>query len=107
MGQLSINNVISILVVVLLLTIIYYLINIGNKYVKPSNMIVLTRVNVMRTVLALASIIIIFIVFRNYPIIPTTLVTIILAITVAYIINPLVVYFEKKGFKRIVSLIIV
>lgn len=107
MGQLSINNVISILVVVLLLTIIYYLINIGNKYVKPSNMIVLTRVNVMRTVLALALIIIIFIVFRNYPIIPTTLVTIILAITVAYIINPLVVYFEKKGFKRIVSLIIV
>lgn len=107
MGQLSINNIISILVVVLLLTIIYYLINIGNKYVKPSNMIVLTRVNVMRTVLALASIIIVFIVFRNYPIIPTTLVTIILAITVAYIINPLVVYFEKKGFKRIVALIIV
>lgn len=107
MGQISIPNLIGILLVALILTIIYYLINIGNKYVKPNNMIVLSRTNVMRTIIAMGFLITVYLLFKNYPVIPTTLTTIVIAIVVAYILNPLVVYFEKKGIKRLAALAIV
>ncbi|MDO5718024.1 MAG: AI-2E family transporter [Tissierellia bacterium] len=107
MGEITISNTIGFLIVILLMVSIYYLINIGNKYVDQNDMIVLTRKNIIRAVLIIVSLVLVYVIFRKVPIIPTTLVTVFIGIIVAYIINPMVVYFEKRGLNRILSIVVV
>lgn len=107
MSQFSLNNIVSTLVILTLLTFVYYMINIGNKYVNESNKIVLTRSNIVKSVFIIASVIILFFIFKNYPVIPSTIITVIASFVFAYIINPMVKYFEEKGLKRIFSIALV
>lgn len=108
MGHITLNNAMSVLLIALFSVLIYYIINIGNKYVKPDNMIVLTRNTILRALIIIVTGTVVILFFRSYPIIPTTLVTVFIAIVVAYIINPLVRYVEgKMGLNRLLSIAVV
>lgn len=96
MEQINLQNILIIIIIAFVLTSIYYLINIGNKHVGESNKIILSRVNIIRTLILIISVIFVIFIFKKYPIILSTIITLILSVVVAYIINPLVNYFEKK-----------
>ena len=98
---------ITILVPILLFLIIYYLINIGNRHIEKDRRIQIDLKFVIKLMIFLVAIYILNIIFRNYPILGDTLWSIVIAAILAYVINPLVNFFEKKGIKRVVGLIIV
>jgi predicted PurR-regulated permease PerM len=90
---------------ILILLIIYYLINIGNNYIPEKKQI---RININAVLPILGMFVLIYFMlfmFKRYPIIAHTLFTITLSVLFAYILNPLVVYFESKGMKRIFAVI--
>lgn len=106
MEQINLQNILIIIIIAFVLTSIYYLINIGNKHVGESNKIILSRVNIIRTLILIISVIFVIFIFKKYPIILSTIITLILSVVVAYIINPLVNYFEKKLNKRAYAILV-
>lgn len=107
MRDLMADRTIVALSVILLLTVIYYLINIGNKYVDQDNRIPITRQRVLKVIALIGILVFLFIVFKRYPIIPRLISSIIAAIVISYIISPLVEMIEKRGLARPVAILAV
>ncbi len=107
MRDLMADRTIVALSVILLLTVIYYLINIGNKYVDQDNRIPITRQRVLKVIALIGILVLLFIVFKRYPIIPRLISSIIAAIVISYIISPLVEMIEKRGLARPVAILAV
>ncbi|KXO17211.1 AI-2E family transporter [Peptoniphilus sp. GNH] len=97
----------SILFTVLLFLIIYYLINIGNRHIDRDRRIHVDLKLGIKFVVCLVSLYIVVIIFKRFPILGDALWAVVLAAILAYVINPLVNFLEKKGVKRIFGLVIV
>lgn len=95
-----------ILVVSLLSLIIYYLINIGNNYVKDNRKIKFNKKKVIPLLILLLFLYLFVNLFRKYTVVSDTFYTIIISIILAYLFNPLINYFEKKGIKRLQGVLI-
>lgn len=96
-----------ILVMVLLTLIIYYLINIGNKYVEHKKRL---NLNNRKIIIVLSSIILLYtftMILRRFPFLSDIFVTIIASIIIAYALNPIIVKFEKRNISRFFGVIIV
>lgn len=85
----------------------YYLINIGNSKVNDKNKIIFSLHNIKRTVVFICIILLIMFLFNKYSILWSTIVTLIISVVIAYLINPLVKYMENRGFKRSIAILIV
>ena len=96
-----------ILAIFLMFLAIYYLVNIGNKYIEPDKRIKMDLSIVAKLFLAILGLYLIKIIFAKYTILGYTLSSVIIAIIFAYIIDPLVNYLERKGIKRQLGVIIV
>lgn len=107
-GELSIflYKLTRILLLTLLSLIIYYLINIGNKYVLDKEKIRINKKYISYGIIGTASLVIIYNLFKSYNILSDTLITIILSMILAYLFNPIIIYFEEKGIKRFWGVII-
>lgn len=90
-----------ILSTVLLILIIYYLINIGNSYVDGRYKIKINYKILLPIFIGLISIVIMRNLFKEYSILSDTFYTIIFSIILAYLFNPVINYFERKGVKRL------
>ncbi|WP_138158871.1 AI-2E family transporter [Peptoniphilus catoniae] len=97
----------SVLVAMLLFLIIYYLINIGNRYIDRSRRIEIDLINIIRIFLVIVFLYIVKIIFNKFPIIADTFWAMILAIVISFAINPIVTYLEKKNIKRGYGIIII
>lgn len=96
-----------ILLMLLLTLIIYYLVNIGNKYLEDKK-----RLNFSNRVImiALASVILLYtvtMILRRFPFLSDIIVTIITSIIIAYALNPLINKFERNNISRFFGVIIV
>lgn len=98
----------SILTLLLLLTvlIIYYLINIGNKFVPENKKIELKDKKLLTILMGLLSVFAFYYLFKKYSILSDTFYTIIFSAILAYLFNPIINYFEKKKIKRIYGVLI-
>ncbi len=89
-----------ILSIVLLCLIVYYLINIGNNYVPDRKRIKISNRKVLPMLGGILFLYILFSLFKRYNILSDLFFTIVLSAIIAYILNPLVGYFQSKGMKR-------
>lgn len=92
---------------VLLLLLIYYLINIGNKYVSKDKRIEIDNKNVLIGIAILTFIYIINKTLKKYPFLKDLISTIFISILLAYAINPLINYLERKKISRSKGVLIV
>ena len=96
-----------ILSILLIFLAIYYLINIGNRYIEGKKRINIDLSLITKIFLGILIFYLINILFNKFPILGYTLSSVIIAIIFAYIINPIVSYLERKGVKRQFGVIIV
>ncbi|NMB09333.1 MAG: AI-2E family transporter [Tissierellia bacterium] len=85
----------------------YYLINIGNSKVNDKNKIIFSLHNIKRTVVFICLILLTMFLFNKYSILWSTIVTLLISVVIAYLINPLVKHLENRGFKRSIAILIV
>ena len=97
----------AILSIFLIFLAIYYLVNIGNRYIEGKKRISIDLRLITKIFLVILAIYLINIIFNKFPILGYTLSSVIIAIIFAYIIDPIVNYLERKGVKRQFGVIIV
>lgn len=96
-----------ILSIFLIFLAIYYLINIGNRYIEGKKRINIDLHFITKIFLGILVLYLITIIFNKFTILGYTLSSAIIAIIFAYIIDPIVNYLERKGIKRQFGVIIV
>ncbi len=101
------SNSLTILLGVLVFLCIYYLINIGNKYIERNKRIRIDILLILKIVLGLILAGLVVLIFNKYPILKDTAGAIFIAAIMAFIINPIVNKLESKGIKRAYGVIIV
>ena len=97
----------AILSILLIFLAIYYLINIGNRYIEGKKRISIDLHFITKIFIGILILYLITIIFNKFPILGYTLSSAIIAIIFAYIIDPIVNYLERKGVKRQFGVIIV
>ena len=97
----------AILSILLIFLAIYYLINIGNRYIEGKKRINIDLHFITKIFLGILTLYLITIIFNKFPILGYTISSAIIAIIFAYIIDPIVNYLERKGVKRQFGVIIV
>lgn len=96
-----------ILSLLLLSLIIYYLINIGNRYIEGDKRIKIDLKFILKIFICIVILYFISIIFEKYKILGYTLWAVLIGIIFAYIIDPIVNFLERKGIKRPFGVIIV
>ena len=94
-------KIIWTLSIILLGLIIYYLINIGNKFVPNNKKIKINDKKFLPILLGFLVLFILVSVIRKYTILSDTFFTIVFSAILAYLFNPIINYLEKKNIKRI------
>lgn len=94
-------------IVLFLLLAIYYLINIGNKYIEKSKNIIINKKLLVYFMVFFLFLIAIIGIYKSRLFIINVLTPFLLAFVLAYILNPFVSYIERKGVKRFLSVLIV
>ena len=96
-----------ILFTILLILLIYYLTNIGNKFVDERKMLRFTDRRILPTVLGFMAIYILYILIKKYTILSDTFYALIISAIIAYALNPLINYLETKKIKRLYGVLLV
>lgn len=96
MGFITIENAIKVGIMIFIFLSIYYLINIGNRYISNDSKLNVTKSRIQRALLILFLFAIIYILWTNFPIIGKLLGILIASIIFSYLIVPLVKFFEDK-----------
>ena len=103
----SLDIIIKLLLIAFLGILIYYLINLGNRVLNPKHRIIINKNKIKKVLKTVLILMFVFFIFCRYSIFNYTLVTFIISVVIAYIINPFVNKIEKMGIKRSFSIIIV
>ncbi|MBU5426710.1 AI-2E family transporter [Tissierella pigra] len=88
------------LLVILLMLVIYYLINIGNKFVPDRKKISINDKKILPILLGIIFLFLFFNLINKYQILSDTFYTIIFSAILAYLFNPIINYLEKKKINR-------
>lgn len=99
-GLLTMGRLGSVLSLTLLFLVIYYLIHIGNNYVDENKKIILKKEKVIPILLTILALLIFVTIFKRYKIVSDTIYTILFSAILAYLFNPIIDFFERKGLKR-------
>ncbi|WP_036728469.1 AI-2E family transporter [Peptoniphilus mikwangii] len=102
-----ITTAVATLSIFLLFLIIYYLINIGNRYIDRNKRINIDLKLAIRILFGVVVLYSLKLIFNKYPIVSDTIWALIAAIIVSFLINPVVTYFETKKINRKYGVIIV
>lgn len=97
----------SILFAGLLFLSIYYLVNIGNRYIERPRRINIDLRFIIKLFLFVLILYIIRLIFKKYSVLGDTFFALTMAIVISFIINPIVTYLENKGIKRGYGVLIV
>lgn len=96
----------EILISVLLFFFIYYLINIGNKYVDVKNKFIIKKRNIALSLIVSVLLVVAYSITNNKSLLSEIISLIFYSIIISYVLNPIVNYMEKRGIKRNVGIII-
>lgn len=100
------NRSILTLLILLIALIIYFLINIGNKFIPKDKRIELKDKKILIIVIGLLFTFAFYYLLKKYPILTDTFYTIILSAILAYLFNPIINFFERKNIKRLYGVLI-
>ena len=100
-------NVLFFLVSIFVIALVYYTINIGNTYLDERRKVKVDIKKILPVAGVFLGIIFYVLLSKRYPIISDTVGTIIVSIVIAYILNPLVNYLEKKGLNRKIGILLI
>ena len=100
------NTGINLLIFILLAVIIYYLINVGNKFLSANKRIRIKDKRILSVLLGLLCIFALYNIFKKYSIVSDTAFTIVLSAVIAYLFNPIIDFLEKKNIKRVYGVLI-
>ncbi|WP_416197866.1 AI-2E family transporter [Sporanaerobacter sp.] len=103
----NIRHNILLLIGILLLVIIYYIINIGNRYVDEEKKIKVDNKKFTTTFIYVLILYILYMLIKKYPFLSEIINITIFSLIFAYLFNPVVELIEKKGIPRLWSVIIV
>lgn len=98
---------IGILTITLTFLVIYYLINIGNRFVKDDKEINIKNKWIVVTFISLISFYFIYIFISRNPFLYDIFITTIVSIVLAYTLNPLINKLENRGIKRMYGVLII
>lgn len=98
---------IGMLTIVLTFLVIYYLINIGNRFVDNEKKIAIKNKWILVTFLLLIGSYSLYVFLERNPFLYDILTTVIVSIVLAYAINPLINKLEEKGIKRLYGVLII
>lgn len=102
------NRVIWIIFGILMLSIIYYVIHIGNRFVPEDKKITINFKKNFKYFLGVFLIFILYLIFKNNRSMRYLLNTTLIALVIAYVLNPAVKYFEdKKYLSRTKSVVLI
>ncbi|SES72130.1 sporulation integral membrane protein YtvI [Natronincola peptidivorans] len=102
-----ITFLIQLVLLLLLGFMVYYLIHIGNQYVEKKNIINVGKRQILKFTFVFLILLVIVFMFKIRGLLLQILGPFIIAIVIAYILNPLVHYLSKKGIKRLWGVLIV
>ncbi len=97
----------SFLFISLLFLLIYYLINIGNRYIDRQKRINFNLIFIIRIFLTLVLLYLLKKIFNRFPVLTDTFWAINSAIVVSFVINPIVTFLEKKNVSRKIGVVLV
>lgn len=100
-------KLIWVLVIVLFILIIYYLINIGNNYLPEKKKLKFDDKRIIPILLGIIAVFILYVLIKRYTILSDTFYALIVSAIIAYALNPLINYLERKKIKRIYGVLIV
>ncbi len=100
------NRSILTLLILLIALIIYFLINIGNKFIPKDKRIELKDKKILIIVIGLLFTFAFYYLLKKYPILTDTFYTIILSAILAYLFNPIINFFERNNIKRLYGVLI-
>ncbi|SHH60951.1 AI-2E family transporter [Sporanaerobacter acetigenes] len=103
----NIKQNILILIGILILVIIYYIINIGNRYVDEEKKIKINNKKLVTIFICILILYILYMLIKKYPFLSEIINITILSLIFAYLFNPIVEFIEEKGISRLWSVIIV
>lgn len=87
--------------IILLVLIIYYLINIGNRFVPDKKKIKINDKKLLPIVIGLVFLFLFFNLLKRYTVLSDTFYTIIFSAILAYLFNPIINYLETKNINRL------
>lgn len=105
-SSILIRNLI-ILISLLVVIIIYYIVHIGNKYIDDNRKIQINEKKILPLVIGLIFIYAFYLLAKKYGILSDMIYTIIISTVLAYLLNPIVNYFEKHKITRSFGVLII
>ena len=97
----------KLLTMILLVIIIYYIINIGNKHVEERKKIEIDNRKLLGIFGSLMIIFILSFIVKKYSFLSETINSIFMSIILSYLLNPIVNNFEDKGISRTMSVVLI
>lgn len=97
----------EIFIVCLLGLIIYFLVNIGNKYVESTKRILISKRKIIKFIITILIITLIYIIYKTTKNLTGLFMPFILAIGLSYLLNPLVNSLEKRRIPRTLGVLLV
>lgn len=89
-----------LLLLIFIFSLIYYTIHIGNKHIKKGNRIKINKTKIIPIIIGIIIIYLFLLLVNRYSIIADTILTIIISAILAYLLNPIIDYFEKHKISR-------
>ncbi len=107
MNQINLVNVLFFVLILFVSFAIYFLVTIGNQHVAAPKRLRFQRNRILRMVLIVVGVFAFLLILRSNPIIRSVLFAILFAMVMAYILNPLVIWLEKKGVRRNLAILLI
>lgn len=101
-----VKNLINVVLIFIIL-LIYYLVNIGNRYVEEDKKIEINKKKTLPVILGIIFVYLFYLLSKKYNIISDIVYTVIISIVLSYLINPIVNYLEKYRVKRGIAVLVV
>ncbi len=96
-----------VLTTIILVLIIYYLINIGNSYLSEKKRLRFDDKRILPIMLTIIGIYFFYLLVKRYTILSDTLYALVISSIIAYALNPIINFLEKKGINRLLGVLIV
>lgn len=103
----SLNFIIQVLFVLLLSALLYYIVNIGNKYLDEKKRVSMQKKQIIYLILTVLGILFILLLINLRSLLISIFAPFILAIVLAYILNPLIKMLKSKGIPRLWGVLLV
>lgn len=91
----------------LIIIIIYYIVNIGNKFVDERKIIDVDNRKIIKITIFTLILIVFLVILKKYSFLSELIYSIFMAIIFSYVLNPIVNYLEGKGLSRFLSVLLV